>query len=167
MKKHFLKGKNQKCFFTSEYEVLKVPLEGNYLKLQLTKYRLMKTHPFFFAEIYEIDTKFVRQQRLNCDFFIQNMTNLGKNLKHSGFYKNKDTIHSIYVFSNIIKYIQSHFFNSKKMADMSKKINPIYLPFFESLVFLVSQIVKLYPNADLHVNQFGYDLDGKLKCFDI
>ena len=38
---------------------------------------------------------------------------------------------------------------------------------FNMFINLIDQIIEIYPSADVHKNQFGYDVEGNLKCLDI
>lgn len=38
---------------------------------------------------------------------------------------------------------------------------------YQNYIMLVNVILEIFPRADLHKNQFGYDNNGVLKCLDI
>ena len=48
-----------------------------------------------------------------------------------------------------------------------KNIKPELLDQFIDFVNLVDTIYEIKPSADLHVDQFGIDKDGKIKCLDV
>ena len=54
-----------------------------------------------------------------------------------------------------------------KFMELIKEKNSEDYIKFNMFINLVDQIVEIYPSADVHKNQFGYDVNGNLKCLDI
>lgn len=70
----------------------------------------------------------------------------------------------------IIKYAYNHNFDPNflnPMIDLIKESFPKYYDEFIELINLVDDILKINEYPDLHMQQFGYDKNNKLKCLDM
>lgn len=67
----------------------------------------------------------------------------------------------------VIKYTYEHHEKMDKVLDfIQEKLPDIYDNTIE-LVKLIDDVMKIEKHPDLHMGQFGYDKNGKLKCLDI
>lgn len=67
-------------------------------------------------------------------------------------------------------YIRNYQTSMEQFIFVGKKIKqlkPELLDDYVDFINLIYKITKIYPEADLHKDQFGYDKNNKIKCFDI
>jgi hypothetical protein len=76
-----------------------------------------------------------------------------------------------YCISNPLQYYIRNFNdNMDYLVNLGRRIqlkDPNLLNQYVEFINLVDSIYKIDGSADLHKDQFGYDLSGKLKCLDI
>jgi hypothetical protein len=70
----------------------------------------------------------------------------------------------------VIKYTYNHQIDPEYLTPIKKFIKEhypnIYDQFIE-IINLIDMVIKVKQYPDLHMGQFGYDNNGKLKCLDI
>ncbi len=76
-----------------------------------------------------------------------------------------------YCISNPFQYyLRNYSDNIDYIIDLGRRIylkdSELYNQYVD-FINLVDSIYKIDSSADLHKDQFGYDVDGKLKCLDI
>jgi hypothetical protein len=75
-----------------------------------------------------------------------------------------------YTATDIIRYFLHDNRYGEKVMEFERNVKNILPHFYEKCVELfdlITNIWEIVPDADIHMNQFGYDKNGKLKCLDI
>lgn len=134
--------------------------------------KFTKNHPDIFAQIIEIGDDYYIQEKLHTKLFKQDLKNLDKELKEKGKYyyewyaeDNDDgtpETRALYFGMNVFK-----------MGDKYKDIdNELFSSLSENSKKLTLKINKFFEqyhnfNFDAHANNFGYDVNGNIKYFDL
>jgi hypothetical protein len=143
--------------------VYKVP-KGVNPKIRMSWVNLFQEHPDIFPKIIKSNNKYVILEKLDTNKAISEYTTLDSLLKEDDELHDSDLA---YTFFNIYKdhdedrlaAIDEHFENMGDDAfDLYVKWRNLILEFFEIMPY------DYY--SDLHIGQFGYSKDGKLKILD-
>jgi hypothetical protein len=140
----------------------------NILKIQ----QYIKSYPDIYAQIIDVNDNFYIQEKTNTKIFKQDLNNLDKELKKEGKYyyqwyaednddKTPET-RALYFGMNVFgmgdnyKEMDNKFFSS--LSDKNKELVLKLNSFFKK---------AKDENLDAHAGNFGYDIEGNIKYFDI
>lgn len=157
-------GQNQNVQIGTEF-VIKKPANptGKYTKSEMMDYEIMQKYPQLFAKIISLENTSVKQEVLDAEKFEKDLYDCVESFKEIGFEFGSEN-NKYYQALEIIFSIKNKEPDIKKFAVQLPK-QQFY--FFKQLYELITKIINIYESADLHPNQFGYDKNNKIKCFDI